>query len=130
MANNTRTFSDFNISFVPNPITGDLTKVTDINSVAQAIMDLVQLNHYEKPFHPEIGGNVRKLLFEPADAVTSGLIATEITNVINNFEPRATLLGVYVDATNNGNGFNVTIEFSVANVTNPVTITTFLERLR
>ena len=130
MANQTRTYSDFNVAFFPNPITGDLTKVTGVNSVVQSIISLIQLNHYEKPFHPEIGGNIRKLLFEPADNITCNLLSNEIKAVINNFEPRATVLGVYVDATNDGNGFNVVIEFSILTLADPITITTFLERLR
>ena len=130
MANQTRTYSDFDISFDPHPVTGDLLSKLGTAAVVQAVADLVQLNHYEKPFHPEIGGNVRKLLFEPADEVTSGLLAKEIKNVIVNFEPRVSLLGVYVNATNDGNGFNAVIEFSVLTVADPITISIFLQRLR
>jgi phage baseplate assembly protein W len=126
----TRQYSDFDISFSPNPVTGDLNSVTGFNSVVQAVMNLVQLNHYEKPFHPEIGGNVRKLLFEPSDSITAGLLTTEITNVITNFEPRVTLLGVYVETTQDGEAYNVTVEFSVLTVPDPITINFFLERLR
>jgi phage baseplate assembly protein W len=126
----TRTYSDFSVSFTPNPITGDLNMVTGFNSVVQAVTNLVQLNHYEKPFHPEIGGNVRKLLFEPADNITAGLLANEIKIVIGNFEPRATVLGVYAQTTADGNGYDITVEFSVITVSDPITITFFLERLR
>jgi phage baseplate assembly protein W len=126
----TRTYSDFDISFSPNPVTGDLNSVLGFNSVVQSVMNLVQLNHYEKPFHPEIGGNVRKLLFELADNITAGLIANEIKIVLANFEPRAIVLGVYVETTNDGNGYNVTIEFSVLTVSDPITISFFLERIR
>jgi phage baseplate assembly protein W len=126
----TRTYSDFDISFSANPITGDLNSVLGFNSVVQSVMNLVQLNHYDKPFHPEIGGNVRKLLFELTDNITAGLIANEIKIVLANFEPRATVLGVYVETTNDGNGYNVTIEFSVLTVSDPITISFFLERIR
>lgn len=130
MSLQTRTYSDFDISFTPNPITGDLNSVTGYNSVVQSVMNLVQLNHYEKPFHPEIGGNVLKLLFEPADNITAGLIANEIKITLANFEPRADVIGVYVETTNNGNGYNVTIEFAILNLSDPITITFFLERVR
>jgi phage baseplate assembly protein W len=130
MTLNTRTYSDFDISFSVNPITGDINMVTGFNSVVQAVINLVQLNHYEIPFHPEIGGNVRKLLFEPADNITAGLLANEIKIVIGNFEPRAIVLGVYAETTADGNGYNVTVEFSVITVSDPIKITFFLERLR
>jgi len=129
----TRLYSDFNIDFLANPISGDLVKVTGINSVVQSIINLISTDHYERPFHPEIGGNVRKLLFELADGVTANLIAEEIKDIIGNFEPRAQLLNVIVqEATSDGlEGFNVTIVFQVAGgISTPIQIDTFLERLR
>jgi phage baseplate assembly protein W len=127
---NTRTYSDFNVQFNAHPITKDLVKITGANAVVQAIMDLVQINHYEKPFHPEIGGNVRKLLFEPTDNITANLLAEELKTIIANFEPRATVLGVFVQSDPTGLGYNVTIEFSIVTLTDPITISVFLERLR
>ena len=121
--------SDFADSLSPHPVTGDLLMVTGVNAVVQSVMNLVQLNHYESPFHPEIGGNVRRLLFELADPTTANLLAQEITDVIENFEPRASQVNVNVQA--NGNqGFDVTIIFTVINNPNPVQIQFFLERLR
>jgi phage baseplate assembly protein W len=127
----TRQYSDFNIDFIPNPMTGDLTKVTGINSVVQSIVNLVSTNHYERPFHPEIGGNVRKLLFELVDGVTANLLSSEIKDVLANFEPRAQVLDVIVQTNNTQDGYSVTIVFQVAGgISTPITINTFLQRLR
>jgi phage baseplate assembly protein W len=130
MALTTRTYSDFDVSFRAHPITKDLVKKTGANAVVQAIINLVQINNYEKPFHPEIGGNLRKLLFEPVDNITSNLIAQEIRLTIANFEPRATVLGVYVQSNVQETGYDVTIEFSILTLPTPITISVFLERLR
>lgn len=127
----TRVYTDFNIDFVPNPMTGDLTKVTGVNSVVQSIISLISTNHYERPFHPEIGGNVRKLLFELVDAVTANLLSKEIQDVIANFEPRAQVLNVIVQTNNAQDGYSVTIVFQVAGgISTPISIQTFLQRLR
>jgi len=123
-------YQDFNISFLANPITKDLVKVTNASAIVQSIVNLVQYNHYEFAFHPEIGGNVRKLLFEPADGITASLLSKEIQDVITNFEPRVTLIGVYVQETQDGNGFNITIEFSINTQTETITVNFFLERIR
>ena len=80
-------YSDFNVNFDVNPVTGDLLKVTGINSVTQSLMNLVQINYYEKPFHPEIGSNIRNLLFEQMDQITSNALSKEIQILIENFEP-------------------------------------------
>lgn len=126
-----RIYSDFNINFSVNPITGDLNRVLGVNSVVQSIMNLVQTNHYEIPFHPEIGGNVRRLLFELCDGVTANLLSKEIQDVLANFEPRATVLDVIVQSNNDQDGYAVTIVFQVTGgIETPIQITTFLARLR
>jgi len=129
-SNVTKVYSDINVNFVPNPITGDLLKVVGTNSVVQSLMNLVQLNFYEKPFHPEIGSNIRALLFEQLDPVTMNSLQSEITNLISNFETRVRVIGVYVQANYDLNGYDVEIQFYVLNVDSPLSITTFLQRLR
>jgi len=130
MKSQVQRYSDFDVRFLSHPVTGDLLKVTGTNAVVQSVINLIQLNHYEVPFHPEIGGNVRKLLFELADPVTAGLLADEIRNLVTNFEQRVKLIDVLVESDVDNNGFNVTISFFVVNNTQPITISTFLERLR
>src|SRR6185312_12306460 len=103
--------------------------VTGIQAVVQSLMNLVQLNHYEVPFHPEIGGNVRKLLFENVDPITANLLSEEIKNVISNFEPRVQVIAVLVEATED-NGYQVTLQFYVVNNVEPIQISLFLERIR
>lgn len=129
-SNITRKFSDFDVNFVPHPVTGDLLKKTGTQAVVQALMNLVQTSYYEKPFHPEIGSNIRKLLFELIDPVTANALAEEVKNLIGNFEPRVNTRNVFVSADPDNNGYNVTVEFFLVNVNNPITVSVFLERLR
>jgi phage baseplate assembly protein W len=127
----TRIYSDFGIDFISHPVTGDLLKVTGVASVVQAIVNLVQTNHYERPFHPEIGGNVRKLLFDLLDPVTANLISEEIKDVLANYEPRATVLDVIVATDTTLEGYQVTVVFTVTGgISTPIEISVFLERLR
>jgi phage baseplate assembly protein W len=130
MSSKIQRYSDFAIGFKPHPVTGDLLMVTGTNSVVQSVTNLIQLNHYEVPFHPEIGGNVRKLLFELADPVTAGLLSEEIRNLIKNFEPRVDLIDVLVESDVDNNGFNVTLSFFILNNVQPINVSLFLERLR
>lgn len=128
--NITRQFSDFDVDFKAHPVTHDLLKKTGTNSVVQALMNLVQLSFYEKPFHPEIGSNIRKLLFELVDPITANALGEEVKNLIGNFEPRVRTRNVLVVANPDSNGYDVTIEFYLLNVNNPITVSVFLERLR
>ena len=111
-------------------MTGDLTKKSDYSAVSQSIKNLIFMNHYEKPFHPEIGCNMRKMLFELIDPSTASVIRTEIINTIGNFEPRARVNDVVVKPSYDENGYDVTIVYTTVNLQNPIRINFFLERLR
>jgi len=105
--------------------------VYGFNSVVQSIMNLVQIGHYEKPFHPEIGSAIEQLLFELPSPAVCQLLATEIRNTIANFEPRALVQNVYVEIEpESGNGYDVTIVFTVVGIPQQVTISLFLQRIR
>ena len=109
----------------------DVNKVTDIEAVKRSVRNLVLLNSYEKPFHPEIAGDVRGLLFENMTPLTSAVIARKIQDVIENFEPRARLTGLQAIPDFDRNLYEVTVYFYVVNApTELVEVTQLLERLR
>lgn len=130
MENQARIYKDLDLAFIPHPIRKDVNKKTGYNAIIQSVKNLVLLAHYEKPFHPEIGANVRKMLFEPLDPITANIIAKEIEDVIINFEPRVDLSSVEVIEDESGNGYNVTVTFFLVNLEDPIQTTIFLERLR
>lgn len=125
-------YSDLDNSVETNPITGDVLKKTGAAAVIQSVMNLIQMGHYEKPFHPEIGSGIRQLLFELATPATCQLMSKEIRTVLQNFEPRVQVLNVVVEAVVSGtiSGFNATIQFSIVSIPQPITISVFLERVR
>ena len=130
MEQQARIYKDLDLAFIPHPIRKDVNKKTGYNAVIQSVKNLVLLSHYEKPFHPEIGSNIRKMLFEPLDPISAAIIAREIEDVIKNFEPRVELKNVIVDENIDGNGFNVSVEFFLLNLEEPITVDLFLERLQ
>lgn len=125
-----RDFRDLDLSFNIHPIKKDINKHVGVKAVINSIKNLVLTNHYEKPFQPEIGSNVRKLLFENVDELTAIALQREITQVIENYEPRASVTKVSVLSDADNNGFLVEVEFFVINLSDPITITFFLERIR
>lgn len=128
--NITREYRDLDLNFNIHPIRKDVTKHTGDMAVINSIKNLISTNHYERPFRPYLGGNIRKLLFENVDSVTSSRMEKEIRQIIENFEPRARVTTVTVTAQPDNNAFNVKIEFSIVNRPEPVTITFLLERIR
>ena len=126
-----RIFKDLSLNFNQNPVTKDITKVTDVEAIKRSVRNLISINHYEKPFHPEIAGGVRALLFELMSPFTAAQLTKKIEDVINNFEPRARLVAVRANPDYDRNSYEVSIEFYVVNTpTELVDMTVMLERLR
>jgi len=126
-----RIYSDLDLFFGKKSSDRDISVVTDVQAVKRSIRNLVLLNTYEKPFHPEISSGVRDMLFELMTPVTAAILGRQIENVIENFEPRARLVGVRTIPDYDRNSYEVTVEFYVVNTpTELVDLTIFLERLR
>ena len=127
---NVKQYRDLDL-FFSKKTNKDLNKVTDIEAVKRSVRNLILTNTFEKPFHPEIGGNVRGLLFEHMTPMVSAVISRKIEDSIINHEPRARLVGVKTQPDFDTNGYNVSVYFYVANApTELVELDTFLERLR
>tara|TARA_B100001094_G_C17738407_1_gene579988 strand:+ start:142 stop:570 length:429 start_codon:yes stop_codon:yes gene_type:complete len=127
----TRIYSDLDLFFGKKSSDRDVSVVTDVQAVKRSIRNLVLLNTYEKPFHPEISSGVRDMLFELMSPVTAVVLARQIENVIENFEPRARLTNVRTIPNYDRNSYAVTIEFYIVNTpTELVDLTILLERLR
>jgi predicted component of type VI protein secretion system len=128
---NVRQYADLDLFFGKKSSNSDISEVTDVQAVKRSIRNLALLNTYEKPFHPEISSGVRDMLFELMTPVSAAILARKIQDVIENFEPRARLVGVRSIPDYDRNSYTVSIEFYVVNTpTELVDLTIFLERLR
>ena len=128
---NVRQYTDLDLFFGKKSSNSDVQDITDVKAVKRSIRNLVLLNHYEKPFHPEIASGVRDMLFELMTPITASILARKIEDVIQNFEPRARLVGVTAIPLLDRNAYEVSIEFYVVNTpTELVDLSIMLERLR
>jgi len=125
-----RTFTDLDLSFISHPIRKDINTFKNEYAITNSIKNLVLTNFYERPFRPEIGSNIRRLLFENFDVIVSTQIERAIQETIENYEPRVTISKILVKPDPDKNGYNVTLNFFIINLTNPLSITFFLERIR
>ena len=123
-------FKDLNLTFEQNTATKDIQKIKDVEAVKRSVRNLINTNHYEKPFHPEIGSNLRAMLFELMTPQMNHVISKQIENLINNYEPRCNLVQVFTQPRIDRNGYSVQISFRVQNHPDEVIVESFLERLR
>ena len=125
-----RIYKDLNLDFQQNTATKDIQKIENVESVKRSVRNLINLNYYEKPFHPEIGSNLRGLLFENITPQISHYMGKQIELLIKNYEPRCKMVEVVNRPDIDRNGYSVSVSFYVINTPNPVQVETFLERLR
>ena len=131
ISRNVRQYSDLDLFFTKKIVGSDVNKVTDIQAVKRSVRNLILLNTYDKPFHPEIAGGVREMLFENMTPIVAQIIARKVEDVIENFEPRARLVGVRAVPDLDRNAYDLSIHFYVVNApTELVDLSVMLERLR
>ena len=110
--------------------TGDLYVLTDADAVKTSIKNLVLTDPYERFFRPNLGGGIKRSLFSNISINTEAIIKTQIEYTIKNYEPRARLIEVYVNAVPDENRYAVTIVFSLINSTATEQLDLILYRVR
>ena len=111
-----RIYKDLNLNFSTNPVTQDVTTVTDVNAVKRAVRNLLLTNHYDRPFHPEIGSNIQALMFENFGPITGNQLTRTIEELIANYEPRARVETVECYPLPDTNTYDIRIYFYVENL--------------
>lgn len=125
-----RTFKDLDLNFTAHPVTGDVVRSYDEDAIKRSIRNLLLTNNYERPFHSEIGSQIRAMLFEPISPLLSATLKQTIINTITTYEPRVNLQDVNVKVSPDNNSAYVSITFTVINTFSPVKLDVILERSR
>jgi phage baseplate assembly protein W len=128
--NVTRDFKDLDLNMNIHPVRKDVNKHVGDLAVINSIKNILSTNKNERLFNPSFGGNIRALLFENADNLTAIRMEKQIVNMVENFEPRASISKVVVTPEPDINSFKVYLEFFIVNRTDPIAITFQLERTR
>ena len=123
-------YRDLDLDFTANSATKDIQTLSDVEAVKRSVRNLINTNHYERPFHPEIGSNLRAMLFENITPQMTHALSKQIDLLIRNFEPRARLVQINVQPFIERNGYRASISFFVVNTPERVEMESFLERLR
>ena len=111
-----RVYKDLNLNFTTNPVTSDVTTLTDVNAVKRSVRNLLLTNHYDRPFHPEIGSNIQNILFQNFGPITGNQLSRAIEEMLANFEPRARVETVECYPLMDQNKYDVRIYFYVENL--------------
>tara|TARA_B100001093_G_C26703348_1_gene960086 strand:- start:317 stop:718 length:402 start_codon:yes stop_codon:yes gene_type:complete len=123
-------FSDLRSDLAVNPANDDVILSVNEKAIETSIINLLQTNFYERPFQPEIGSNIRSLLFELATPQMQYNLKEAVLETIENFEPRCQILDVLVESNEDEHSLKVYITFQAINAERPVTFDLVLNRVR
>lgn len=108
----------------------DLRLNANEDAVKQSIINILLTNTGERPFQPNFGGDINRLLFENISPQTTTAIQSLIRSAIDNFEPRASIIDVVATPSPDENAYNISIIFSIINKTEPELLEFLLYRVR
>jgi phage baseplate assembly protein W len=125
-----RSFRDLDLNFTIHPIRKDINVHKNEYAIINSVKNLILTNFYERPFQPEIGSNIRRLLFDNIDSIIAAQLERAIEETILNFEPRVQISNITASPKPDENRYSLQLEFFVINSPNPISINFFLERIR
>ena len=125
-----KAFVDISLAFEPNPVTGDLSVLTNERAITNSIKNLVQTIPGEAAFNYQVGSSVRSYLFEIIDAGTAGLIRNEVEATITANEPRARVIDVVVEPRPAQQQFMVSVTYEIVGYDQIINVDFILEPTR
>lgn len=121
-------FADLDLSFEAHPITGDIVTKKDTDAIKRAVRNILLTNHYERPFKPSFGSNLRGQLFELNLPGTRRVITEQIVEELNILEPR--IGKVEVKMLDEDNTLNVTIFYQIVGSRQKQQVNVVVSRVR
>ena len=113
-------FTDISMTFQANPLNFDLIGLKNENAIARSVRNIVFTLPGEKFFNEDFGSRISASLFENMDDISANEIVSEITESIENFEPRVNLLSVEAFPNFDNNTFNVAIVYEIIGADVPI----------
>jgi phage baseplate assembly protein W len=123
-------YADLRKDLAISPISNDLTVLKNDDAVKDALKNLLLTDRGERLMQPNLGGNIRAMLFENLTPAILTMIKTQIEETVKLYEPRAELIDVTVAADMDSDNVSANITFYVRNQEQPITLDVILERTR
>lgn len=123
-------WADLNLKLTLHPIRKDIIPLRDDEAIKNSVKNLILTNFFERPFQPQVGANLRGLLFEPADAITKYELSDGIKQVLEDFEPRIRVSRVGIEDQSDRNAYRITVYFQIIEMDLNTEVEIVLQRLR
>jgi uncharacterized protein len=124
-------YSDFDFVFSPSPLflerglSGDIVRRFDAESIKQSVRNLIMTNKKERPWKPQLGANIRDILFENVGAWERWDVEENIRNTLERYEPRITLDAINFSENERTQDVGIEINYRI----NPINSETTTEQI-
>lgn len=123
-------WADLNLKLTRHPIRKDIMPLKDDQAIKNSVKNLILTNFFERPFQPQVGANLRGLLFEPADAITKYELSDGVKQVLIDYEPRIRVSRVGIEDQSDRNAYRITVYFQIIEMDLNTEVEIVLQRLR
>lgn len=123
-------YSDLDLSLKLHPDFHDIMPLIDIDAVTASVKNLILSNFNDRPFNPNLGSNLRGLLFEPADRFTIVSLKEYIKRVLEIYEPRIDSIRIQIQDNSNSNRYDIVVGFRIITLAQSVDLSLYLQRIR
>lgn len=122
-------YSDIDISFTTDALTGRLKKVVNAEAIKQGVKNRIKTLFFERFYNSTYGSNLLKSLFEQNDSFLAESVQKTISNSLQN-DPRISLLEVLIDNQSDENSITVLVSVLILTSNEVITVPMIVERIR
>ena len=123
-------YTDFDFRLNPNPLTGDLANLTDLDCIKRSLKTICTWQKWDYPFNPTIHNYLTDQLFDTPSLLTSSNIQSRIQWLITNYEPRVLIQNINIMLNSSEDGYSVTIYYIVKSILQQGVVSFSLNRVR
>lgn len=123
-------YTDLDLSFKPDPDTGDVGMLTDRDCIRSSVYRIISLNKYDIPFNIIDYSNLKRLLFEQPSHATYASITTSLQILLENLEPRIKINDIDIEYNEVTSEFIVDIKYLIIRNNTEDVITKTIKRVR
>ena len=121
-------FADLDLNFTAHPVTGDIVTKKDSEAIKRSIRNIVLTNHYERPFKPNFGANLRSMIFELTTPGMAQMFQRSLRKAIATTEPRVS--NVFIRAVDRANSVDITIAYNIEGIVDQQNLELSVSRVR
>jgi phage baseplate assembly protein W len=130
LTNKDEIYSDFLVNLNHHPVSGVLLRFANEKAVTRSIRNIILTNKGERLYQPDVGSDIKAMLFEPMSAFTANALRKIIEDAITQYEPRAKIMRVEVIPYEEQNRYVITIVYMLINKPDPISVSVTLQRVR